>query len=58
LKNAIKASRDGAPIDLLVKQGETYRTVRIDYRGGTRYPKLERIKDTPALFDDILTKKK
>jgi hypothetical protein len=46
------------PIDLLVKQGETYRTVRIDYRGGTRYPKLERIKDTPALFDDILTKKK
>ena len=46
------------PLDLLIKQGDTYRTVRIDYRGGLHYPTLERIKATPALLDNIIAKRK
>ncbi|MDB5456813.1 MAG: peptidase, partial [Caulobacter sp.] len=45
LKDAVKATiKPGAkPVELLVKDGERYRTVKIDYAGGARYPRLERI---------------
>jgi predicted metalloprotease with PDZ domain len=43
LKDAITANKGGAaPVALLVKSGTRYRDVRIDYRGGLRYPKLEK----------------
>ena len=59
LKDAIKASAtSGAPIDLLIKNKDEYRTVKIDYRGGLRYPHLERIDGTPARLDDILAARK
>jgi predicted metalloprotease with PDZ domain len=54
LKAAITAAKNGAPIDLLIKKGETLRTVRIDYRGGLRYPRLERIAGTPDRLGAIL----
>ena len=51
LAHAITANKDGRhPIELLVKDGEHYRTVRLDYRGGLRYPALERIAGTPDLL--------
>jgi hypothetical protein len=31
-----------APIELLVANGDAYRTYSIDYHGGARYPHLER----------------
>jgi predicted metalloprotease with PDZ domain len=44
LKDAITANKDGrAPIELLLREGDNFRTVRIDYRGGLRYPVLERV---------------
>jgi hypothetical protein len=44
LKNAIKAAKDGKePIQLLVKKGNVLRTIALDYHGGLRYPRLERI---------------
>ena len=44
LKAAISANKEGkAPIELLLREGESFRTVRIDYRGGLRYPALERL---------------
>jgi predicted metalloprotease with PDZ domain len=44
LKDAVAANKDGqAPLDLLVREGDAFRAVRIDYRGGLRYPKLERV---------------
>ncbi len=44
LKQAITANKDGsAPLELLVREGDNYRTVKIDWRGGLRYPKLERV---------------
>ncbi len=55
LKDAIKQAKiTGAPIALLVKEKNAYRTVTIDYRGGLRYPRFERIAGTPARLDDIL----
>ncbi|MGZ3306478.1 MAG: M61 family metallopeptidase [Asticcacaulis sp.] len=45
-------------IELLVKANDRYRTVRIDYHGGLRYPKLERIPGTPDMLAEILAEKK
>ncbi|CAN5499893.1 M61 family metallopeptidase [soil metagenome] len=59
LKDAVTAAKGGkAPLELLVKAGERYRTVRIDYHDGLRYPRLERIAGTPARLDDILAARK
>ena len=47
LKAAISAAKTRpAPIQLLVKDGDRYKTVALAYRGGLRYPKLERIEGT------------
>jgi predicted metalloprotease with PDZ domain len=58
LKDAItKAKTTADPIELLVRNGDRYRTVRIDYHGGLRYPRFERDASVPARLDDILTPK-
>lgn len=41
---AVSANKEGAaPIELLVKEGDTYRHIKLDYRDGLRYPRLQRI---------------
>jgi predicted metalloprotease with PDZ domain len=58
LKDAIKnAQTNGPTIELLVKNEDHYRTVRIDYHDGLRYPRLERDASVPARLDQILTPK-
>ena len=59
LKEAItEAKKGGPPLSLLVKSGDHYKTVEIDYHGGLRYPRLERIEGTPDLLSAIYTPKK
>ncbi len=59
LKDAITDAKSGTvPIQLLVKHDKIFRTVTIDYHGGLRYPALERLPNTPALLDDLLTARK
>ena len=61
LKDALKATAakgNTDAIELLVKAGDHYRTIKIDYHGGSRYPKLERIEGTPDLLSDIIAEKK
>jgi predicted metalloprotease with PDZ domain len=59
LKAAIKAAKGTAePIELIVKTGDRYRTVRIDWREGLRYPHLEREGTGPAKLDEILAPRK
>jgi hypothetical protein len=53
LKEAITAAKTGAPLSLIVKTGDHFRTVQIDYRGGLRYPKLERIPNSPDRLSAI-----
>lgn len=55
LAAAIKlAQGSAAQIELLVRDGNHFRTLQIDYHGGARYPHLARIAGTPAVLDDIL----
>jgi len=55
LADAITAAATGkAPITLLLRTGNQYRDVEIDYHGGLRYPHLERIAGTPDRLDQIL----
>jgi predicted metalloprotease with PDZ domain len=59
LKETITEAKKGhEPINLLVKSGDHYKTVAIDYHGGLRYPRLERIEGTPDLLSAIYTPKK
>jgi predicted metalloprotease with PDZ domain len=54
LREAITRAKDGTGVELLVKAGNLYKTVKIDYRDGLRYPKLERVEGTPDLLGAIL----
>jgi predicted metalloprotease with PDZ domain len=54
LKSAIGAAKTAhRPIELLLKQADRYETVRIDYTGGLKYPRLERIEGTPDRLEVI-----
>ena len=56
LKAAITEAKSGsAPIQLLVKDGDRYRTVSIAYKGGLRYPKLERIDGVEDRLTTVLS---
>jgi predicted metalloprotease with PDZ domain len=55
LKDAIKNAKDGKDaIELILKNGDRFRTVRIDYHDGLRYPRLQRDDSVPARLDQIL----
>jgi predicted metalloprotease with PDZ domain len=55
LRDAIRAAEKGqAPVKLLLKRGDEYRTVSLDYHDGLRYPHLERVDGTPDRLDTIL----
>lgn len=54
IKDAITAAKGGtAPIELLVKRGNRYDTLRIDYHGGLQYPHLERIAGKPDRLSEL-----
>jgi hypothetical protein len=44
-------------MEFIVKNGDRYRTIRIDYHGGLRYPHLERAGTGEARLDAILAAK-
>ena len=57
-KGAIKAAQHAtAPLSLIVREGDRFRTVRLDYHGGLRYPHLERDPSLPDLLEKILAPK-
>ena len=59
LEDAVKAAKDGkAPIRLLMKEFDRYRTISVDYHGGLRYPALERIEGRPDYLTPILSARK
>jgi predicted metalloprotease with PDZ domain len=59
LKEIVKSSKtDNQPIELLMQNGESFMTVKIDYRDGAKYPRLERVAGTPDLLSAIAAAKK
>jgi predicted metalloprotease with PDZ domain len=59
LKDAIRSAKSTKlPIELIVKSGDRFRVLAIDYHEGLRYPHLEREASAPARLDDILAPRK
>ena len=58
LKEAIQAAHGTqTPVELIVKNGDSFKVVTLAYHDGLRYPHLERDAAVPALLDHILTPK-
>jgi predicted metalloprotease with PDZ domain len=54
LHEAIEQAKGGSgPIDLLIENEDFYRTYRVDYHGGDRYPHLQRIEGKSDLLGEI-----
>jgi hypothetical protein len=55
LKEAIKAATgNGPPPELLIHDGDVYRTIKLDWHGGLRYPRLEKVGKGPGTLDALL----
>ncbi|MCC2981696.1 M61 family metallopeptidase [Sphingomonas sp. IC4-52] len=55
LKAAIAAAKDSkTPVQMWMKKGERYRQVSLDWQGGLRYPRLEKIGTGEAGLDRLL----
>ncbi|MEO8809086.1 MAG: peptidase M61 [Rhodanobacter sp.] len=59
LKDAITAARnDKAPIKLLLKYQDEFKTVSVDYHDGLQYPHLVRVDGTPDYLSQIIAARK
>jgi hypothetical protein len=55
LRTAVKfATTHAAPVQLLVRNDDYFKTCDLDYHDGPKYPCLERDPGKPDLLDDIL----
>ena len=55
LKDAIKAAAGNGPApELLIHDGDLYRTVKLDWHGGLRYPRLEKVGTGQGTLDALL----
>ncbi|RUL74969.1 M61 family metallopeptidase [Dyella choica] len=59
IKEAVTAAAkdSGQSIELLVKNFDEYKTLRIDYRGGLKYPHLERDSSKPDTLSQLIKAK-
>lgn len=58
LREAIlQAEKNNAPIAFLVKRGDDFQMIEVDYHDGLRYPGLSRVEGTPDLLDQTLAPK-
>ena len=55
LKRAIKAAAGTGPApELLIHDGDVYRTVKLDWHGGLRYPRLQKVGTGQGTLDALL----
>jgi len=55
LRDAVTAAKGAdTPITLILRNGSRFRTVSLNYDGGLRYPRLERVEGTRDRLADIL----
>jgi predicted metalloprotease with PDZ domain len=58
LRDALRAGKGGAaPLELLVENTDYYKTYKLDYHGGERYPHLVRDESKPDLLTEIYNAK-
>jgi len=53
-RDALHATKDSVPLELLMENVEFYKTVKLDYHDGERYPHLVRNSGKPDMLADIL----
>jgi predicted metalloprotease with PDZ domain len=53
VREAVRDTRGRPDLDLLTENGDVFRTHRLAYRGGARYPALERVPGRPDLLEAI-----
>jgi hypothetical protein len=55
LRDALKAAKNSSePLQLLVENTEYYRTFKLDYHGGEKYPHLVRDESKPDVLSEII----
>ena len=58
LRDAIKAAKNSSTtVDLLVENTDYYKTYKLDYHNGERYPHLTRDESKPDVLNEILKAK-
>jgi len=56
LSDALKAAKNSSdPIELLVENTDYYKTYKLDYHGGEKYPHLVRDESRPDVLTEIIT---
>lgn len=54
LREAIRATKSGKPLELLVENTDYFKSYRLEYTGGERYPFLSRDESKPDLLSRII----
>jgi hypothetical protein len=49
------ASKSPEPMELLLRDGDIFKTAKVDYHGSERYPHLERDAAKPDLLTTIIS---
>jgi predicted metalloprotease with PDZ domain len=57
LKTAVAHTKTGGKLELLAESGDFFRTHIVEYAGGAKYPRLERVNPQPDLLMEILKSK-
>jgi predicted metalloprotease with PDZ domain len=55
LRAGVAATKTGTPLELLVEMNDYFRSHKLDWKGGLRYPALERDASRPDLLSAIFT---
>jgi hypothetical protein len=56
LSDALKAGPNSSdPLELLVENTDYYKTYKLDYHGGEKYPHLVREESKPDVLTEIIT---
>ncbi|MDX3911500.1 MAG: peptidase M61 [Sphingobium sp.] len=57
-KEALTAAKDPKrPVELILRQDKNFRTIKLDYSGGLRYPRLEKTGEGEGSLDKLLQPK-
>lgn len=57
LKNAVAATKGGGKLELLAENGDFFKTHTLDYKDGTRYPRLVKADGKPDILADVMKPK-
>jgi predicted metalloprotease with PDZ domain len=57
LKGAVAATNAGGKLELLAESGDFFKTHAIEYKGGARYPRLQRVEGKADLLAEIVKPK-